>query len=58
MFPSRETNEYFKDRMETYLTFNPDFVDATITMFPSRETNEYFKDRMEAYLTFNPDKVK
>ncbi|MEI6417282.1 MAG: hypothetical protein WCO92_06140 [Verrucomicrobiota bacterium] len=26
MFPSRETNEYFKDRMETYLTFNPDKV--------------------------------
>ena len=26
MFPSRKTNEYFKDRMETYLTFNPDKV--------------------------------
>ena len=26
MFPSRETNGYFKDRMETYLTFNPDKV--------------------------------
>ena len=26
MFPSRKTNEYFKDRMETYLSFNPDKV--------------------------------